>query len=141
VNEALVEVTVPEGPPVIAVSGAVASTVHVLDAGLASTLPAASFARTWNVWLLLPRPAYAFGDVQAANAVASSEHSNVEPVSVEVNEKLTEPDVVPDGPLEIVVSGATVSTVQLAEAGEGSTLFDVSIARTWNVWAPCPRLV
>ncbi len=43
----------------------------------------------------------------------------------------------PVGPLPIVVSGATVSTVQLREAGEASTLPAVSTARTWKVCAPC----
>jgi hypothetical protein len=33
-----------------ATSGSVASTVHVLAAGLASALPAASMARTMKVW-------------------------------------------------------------------------------------------
>jgi hypothetical protein len=43
------EVEVPLGPDVIAVSGSVVSTVQVLLAGLASTLPAASVARTSKV--------------------------------------------------------------------------------------------
>ena len=37
------------GPPVIVVSGGVASTVQVRVAGLASTFQAASRARTWKV--------------------------------------------------------------------------------------------
>ena len=37
--------------------GGVASIVHVKEAGLASTLPAASVARTWKVWLPSARPA------------------------------------------------------------------------------------
>ena len=39
----------PLGPLVIEVSGALVSTVHVRVAGVASMLPAASFARTENV--------------------------------------------------------------------------------------------
>ena len=45
------------------------------------------------------------------------------------------------GPPVIVVSGATVSTVQVREAGEASTLPTASMARTWKVCAPCPRPV
>ena len=40
--------SVPAGP-LADVSGAVVSTIHVRVAGLASVLPSASFARTWNV--------------------------------------------------------------------------------------------
>ena len=54
-------VAVPEGPPVIVVSGAVVSgggtaTVQVRVAGDASVLPAASLARTSNVCDALARP-------------------------------------------------------------------------------------
>ena len=50
VNDADVLFVVPVGPPVIVVSGAAASTVNARDAGVASTLPAASMARTRNVY-------------------------------------------------------------------------------------------
>ena len=49
VNEALELFTVPDGPVTIAVCGAVASTLHVREAGVASTFPTASVARTSNV--------------------------------------------------------------------------------------------
>ena len=49
VNVAVVTPIVPVGPESIVVFGAVASTVNVRDAGEASTLPAASVARTRNV--------------------------------------------------------------------------------------------
>ena len=49
VNDAAVAVVVPVGPPVIVVSGAVVSTVNVRVAGVASTLPGVSVARTENV--------------------------------------------------------------------------------------------
>ena len=51
-NEKLAEVEVVEaaGWAVIVVSGAVVSTVQVLEAGVASTLPAVSMARTEKVW-------------------------------------------------------------------------------------------
>ena len=45
----VVSLVAPLGPPVIVVSGATVSTVHVRVAGVASTLPTASRARTWNV--------------------------------------------------------------------------------------------
>ena len=44
--------------------------------------------------------------------------------------------VVPDGPLSIVVSGATVSTVNIRDAGDASTLPAASVARTRNVYVP-----
>ena len=47
----------------------------------------------------------------------------------------------PVGPVPIVVSGATVSTVQVREAGVVSGLPAASVARTWNVCEPCARPV
>ena len=46
---AVLELTLPLGPLVMEVLGAIVSIVHVLVAGVASTLPAASFARTEKV--------------------------------------------------------------------------------------------
>src|SRR2546423_15421241 len=69
----------PPGPLRIWVSGAVVSTVNELDAGVASTLPAPSRARTENVWLPSPSVATVVGLVQAAYAAASSAHSHVAP--------------------------------------------------------------
>ncbi len=66
----------------------------------------------------------------------SSLHSNV-PASDDVN--VNDGDVtfvVPVGPPVIVVSGATVSTVNDREAAVASTLLAASIARTMNVYAP-----
>ena len=34
--------------------------------------------------------------------------------------------------------GVVVPTVQLRLAGVGSVLFEVSVARTWNLWKPLP---
>jgi hypothetical protein len=48
-NDADAEATTPLGPDEIVVSGGVVSTVHERAAGVASTLPAASIARTRNV--------------------------------------------------------------------------------------------
>jgi hypothetical protein len=44
------------GLAVIVVSGAVKSIVHVKLAGVGSTLPAGSVARTWKVWLPAASP-------------------------------------------------------------------------------------
>ncbi len=64
----------------------------------------------------------------------SRRHSNVEPVSVLVNSNDGDALlIVPVGPAVIVVSGATVSTVNVRDAGVGSTLPTASIARTKNV--------
>ncbi len=49
VNSALATVIVPEGPESIVVSGAVVSTVQVVEGGEASVLPAASVALTEKV--------------------------------------------------------------------------------------------
>jgi hypothetical protein len=53
---AVVESVGPEGPEVIVVSGAVVSTVQVQRAGLASTFPARSRARTSNTYVWSVRP-------------------------------------------------------------------------------------
>ena len=76
----------PLGPVVIVVSGAAVSTVNARVAGVASALPAASVARTENVYVAVrPVVVYACGDVHAAYVPApagvSSLHSNVAPAS------------------------------------------------------------
>ena len=78
---------------------------------------------------------------QAAKAAPSSAHWNVAPASFDVNVKSRWCSRSAVGPVAIVVSGATVSTVQVREAGEASTLPAVSVARTWNVCEPCARPV
>jgi hypothetical protein len=55
-NVAVVALTLPLGPLVIDVFGAVRSIVHVRVAGVALTLPVESFARTENVCEPLARP-------------------------------------------------------------------------------------
>ncbi len=106
-----VELIVPDGPAVIDVSGAAVSTVKLRVASEASVLPAASLALTEKVCEPSESPVSSFGDEQAAQAPASSLHSKLDPSSVEEKEKLAELDAVtPDGPPEISVSGAAVST-------------------------------
>src|SRR3954468_18693387 len=141
-------VTVPLGPEVIDVSGAVVSTgvvstVHVRVAGEASVLPAPSVGPPLNVCEPSARPEYALGDVHAAYAPPSMRHSNVEPDSVDANPRLADAELtVPLGPEVIDVLGAVVSavvTVQVREAGDASVLPTESVARTSNVCEPSAR--
>ena len=61
------------------------------------------------------------------------------PDSDEANANVAEVlETVPEGPLVIVVVGATVSTVQERAAGL-PTLPAASVARTPNVCTPCAR--
>ena len=60
-----------------------------------------------------------------------------EPASVDVKLKLAEAmPTVPVGLEVIVVSGTTVSTVQVWLAGDGSVKPEGLVARTWKVWEP-----
>ena len=97
------------GPESMVVWGAVVSTVHAHCAGVASTLPVRSRARTANECAASARPRYSSGEGQALNAAPLSEHSKV-PGSVEETAKPA--DVLPvraGGPESIVVSGASAS--------------------------------
>ena len=113
VNVALVaDVLAGGAPPPSVVCGAVVSgsIVHVRTAGVASTLPAASVARTRSSRAPSDSPVYVFGELQAANAAPSSEHSNVEPGSLEDSVNVALRDVVVvAGPPAIDVSGASKS--------------------------------
>jgi hypothetical protein len=81
--------------------------------------------------------------VHAENAAPSSEHSNVDPSSLDEKEKLALVSCVTVGGVAlIVVSGGVVSTiVQIQGAGLGSTFPDASTARTSKVCRPAPRFV
>jgi hypothetical protein len=83
---------------------------------------------------------YETGDEQGAKPEPSSEHSKLDPVSVDVNSKLTVAFVVvAGGPFVIVVSGGVVSAtwyVHEALAGLASVLPAASRARTWNWCGP-----
>lgn len=102
----------PEGPLVIVVVGGVTSTVQVLVAGLESTFPEGSFARTEKVWLPPLSPEYACGDVQEAYEFGSSLHEKVALGSGELNANggglpfVVEPAT---GPESIAVFGAPLS--------------------------------
>ena len=114
------------GPPgASVVSGGVVSYVARV-AGVGSTLPAASRARTANVC----RPSGGVtGDVQALNAPPSTAHSNVPGLAR--GERERRPTVRPGSS-----PAAIASTVKVCSAGEGSTLPAGSFARTKNVCAP-----
>lgn len=107
------EVTVPDGPEVMVMTGGVVSAggeiVHVRLAG-ELVLLAASVARTSKVCEPLESPVYDLGEVQAPHAPPSRRHSNVEPSSLEVNSKVADVEVtVPDGPEVMVTTGGVVS--------------------------------
>jgi hypothetical protein len=138
----------PFGPEPMVVSGAVVSAggsiVQVRVAGEASTLPAASVARTLNVCEPALSALYAFGLVHVAKAPASSLHSKVDPDSLDVNANEALVEVVGfAGPEPIVVSGGVVSAgaliVQVRVAGEASVLAAASVARTLKVCEPVAR--
>src|SRR5436309_14209036 len=119
------------------VSGAVVSMVQVKLAGVASTLPAVSMARTWKVWLPRAGERWVGGLVQSLKATPSSLQSKVLPALVAVKLKLAVVLLVRAGGLAVmVVAGAVVSMVQVKLAGVGSTLPTESIARAWKVWLP-----
>jgi hypothetical protein len=80
------------------------STVKLREAGVASTFPAGSVARTSNVCAPSASAAVVWAEVQEAHAPASTRHSNVEPAWLEENVNVgVESFVGPDGPLSIVV--------------------------------------
>jgi hypothetical protein len=110
-----VELVVPEGPELIEVSGgvvsgggdsAIGSTAQVSLAGVGSTLPSASVARTEKLCDPKLKPEYAFGDPHERHLEASSLHWKVEPDSVAMKPKLAEVTVVGDGGAAVIsVSG------------------------------------
>ena len=80
--------------------------------------------------------------MHVVNAPLPTRHSNVAVPSLDENVNTGGLTFVgPLGPELIVVSGATVSTVQPRVAGEASVLPAASRARTANVCAPCDRPV
>jgi hypothetical protein len=80
--------------------------------------------------------------VHELNEPPSSEHWKLEPDSEALKLKLgVELLVAPEGPLSIVVSGATVSTVKERVGGDASVLPAGSLALTEKVWAPSASAV
>ena len=104
------------GPVLIVVSGATVSTVKPRVAGTLSRLPAASMgARTESVCAPCGSSGVVNGFAHAVWATPSIAHSNVAPASDE-NVKVGVVSLTgPSGPLEIAVSGRTVSTVTVTD--------------------------
>ena len=99
----------PTGPLVIAVSGAIVSTVKVVLAGSGSTLPKSSIAWTANVCVPSLRTSVANGDAHGENDAVSVRHSNAAPGS-EVNANVGVATFVGSlGPLVSIVSGGITS--------------------------------
>ena len=94
----------PDGPLSIVVCGAAVSTVKAREAGVGSTLPAGSVARTSNVCAPSASDAVVWAEVQEPQAPPSTRHSNVEPAWLAENVNVGVASFVrPDGPLSIVV--------------------------------------
>jgi len=116
------------------VSGGCVSTVQLWVAGVGSTFPTPSIARTSKVCEPFTNPLMVCGLVQLTNDPVFNWHWNVELVSVEVNVNVTPVTLItPVGPLRIVVFGGVASTVQVRVAGVGSMFPTVSMARTSKV--------
>jgi hypothetical protein len=130
------ELVGPLGPERICRVGGAESTVKVLEAGVPSTLPARSTARTWKVCgpsASGESTSYSLGP-QEAKAAASSLHSKRARSSSELYPKAGVVSlVVSAGPVSIVVSGGVVSTVKARVAGERSGLPAPLIALTLKV--------
>ena len=74
------------------------------------------------------------GSTQPLHEPPSSRHSNVEPASLESNEKSAVAEFVSDAGDELIaVFGGAVSTVHAKVAGVGSVLSTASVARTSKV--------
>src|SRR5438552_2202781 len=86
--------------------------VQLVVAGLGSTLPDGSTARTANVCVPVGSDKYVVGEKQPDHVPPSSWHWKTEPASVEANVNEAPVEVVDDpeaGPPVIVVSGGVVS--------------------------------
>src|SRR3712207_521880 len=103
----------PVGPESMFVCGIVVSTVKVRLAGVGSTFPAGSIARTSIVCSPSASSGLVYGVGQEAKPASSIRHSKVEPGSVEANSKVGVLMLVgPLGPAANVVSGTCPSACQ-----------------------------
>src|ERR671914_763962 len=102
----------PVGPESIVACGAAVSTVNARLAA-PPVLPAASVARTSNVYAPSDNAPVVCGELQAANAAASTRHWKLTPASLENPNVGVESLVSPVSPDAIVACGATLSTVQV----------------------------
>jgi hypothetical protein len=116
------------------------ATLNVRSAGVGSTLPARSIARTRKMWEPSESAGDVLGELQKEKAAESKRHWKLEPGSLEAKVKVGVRSLVgPAGPAVIVVSGTAVSTVKEREAGVGSVLPTASMARTSKLWGPSAR--
>src|SRR6476646_8476678 len=135
----------------ILVFGAAVSTVQLNDAGDGSLFATLSSDNTLNVWIP------SFNDLEYVKGLVHVTNSDLSmlqpkwsiptpPVSLPKNANVIEVDFVlaplimvlllPSVAESILVDGATVSTVQLREAGEGSLFPTLSSDNTLKVWTP-----
>src|SRR4051812_29814659 len=113
--------------------GASPSRLKVRDSGVESVFPTWSRARTANVCGPSARdPGVVKGLEQLANDCASIAHWNVASGSGESNVNVA-CFIGRSGPVSIVVSGGTVSTLNARSAGDASRLPDGFFALTRNV--------
>src|SRR5262245_21632321 len=120
-------------------AGPTVSIVHWCVAGVPSTLPAASIARTANPCAPSARVTVA-GDEHGVKPLPSTEHSNAAPSAAGDAANLNEatPTVSTSlGPTVITVSGGIVSMVKLATAG-APAMASARAAATASVCAPSP---
>ena len=123
----------PEGPVVIATRGSSVSTVKLRVSVF--WLPAVSLTRTVNVCEPSGRALELNGDVQAANAAASTWQAMVDGAPVVVNVKMGVLTFVgPLGPDVIVTVGPVVTTLKVRESIP--MLPAASVTRTSNVCPP-----
>src|SRR5205085_10705674 len=84
--------------------GTIVAIVQVFVAGVWSTFPAASLARTAKVCVPAASPEKLVGEGQAAKAAESSEQAKLEPASLDVKLKLALEELGEGAPEVIVVS-------------------------------------
>src|SRR4051812_24784135 len=115
--------------------GALVSRCHVHVSGEASVLPAASVARTSKLWSLSVRPVIVSGLVHGVQPAPSIRHSNVAPLSLELNVKAGLAALEGSaGLVTSVVFGAVRSTSTLRMPLEGWPA--LSVATAASAWLP-----
>src|SRR5918999_5646446 len=135
-------VSEPSGAAVVTVTsvpaGVLGSIVQSCVAGVSSTASVVLRARTANVCSPSARLVYVTGEVQAAKAAPSSEHSKVAPATSAEKPKVAVLLSGSCGAESMVVSGVA-RTVQVWVAGVASGLAAPSTARTAKVCSPAAR--
>ena len=137
-NVGVLSPVVPLGPSVIVVSGAVVSDVSTVKdrlAGVGSVEPTPSVARTSKTCAPSDSAPVVNGELQDANAAASTRHSILDQGLVPSGEGEHQrySSFMPLSPAMMVVSGGVVSTVNDRLAGEASVLPTPSFARLEHI--------